>query len=172
MAPDIRLTAEWVAARHGRDGSSPAMPDAEFDGVSIDTRTLARRRAVRRDSRRAVRRRTTSRRRRSTPGRRASWCRADAAASSRRRGHGRRVVGHRGRRHDGGAAGAGARVRRESGAKVVAITGSAGKTTTKEVTAEFLGDAVPRDAQPGELEQPHRAAAVAHRADGSGRRSR
>jgi UDP-N-acetylmuramoyl-tripeptide--D-alanyl-D-alanine ligase len=30
-------------------------------------------------------------------------------------------------------------VRRESGAKVVAITGSAGKTTTKEATADFLG---------------------------------
>jgi UDP-N-acetylmuramoyl-tripeptide--D-alanyl-D-alanine ligase len=32
----------------------------------------------------------------------------------------------------------GHQVRRESGTKVVAITGSAGKTTTKEVTAEFL----------------------------------
>jgi UDP-N-acetylmuramoyl-tripeptide--D-alanyl-D-alanine ligase len=32
-------------------------------------------------------------------------------------------------------------VRRESGAKVVAITGSAGKTTTKDVIAEFLGGA-------------------------------
>ncbi len=30
-------------------------------------------------------------------------------------------------------------VRRKSGARVVAITGSAGKTTTKDVTAEFLG---------------------------------
>jgi UDP-N-acetylmuramoyl-tripeptide--D-alanyl-D-alanine ligase len=30
-------------------------------------------------------------------------------------------------------------IRRRSGARVIAITGSAGKTTTKEVTAEFLG---------------------------------
>ena len=34
--------------------------------------------------------------------------------------------------------GLGREVRRRSGAKVVAITGSAGKTTTKEVTADFL----------------------------------
>ncbi len=31
------------------------------------------------------------------------------------------------------------RVRRDSGAAVVAVTGSAGKSTTKEITAEFLG---------------------------------
>ncbi len=33
----------------------------------------------------------------------------------------------------------GREMRRRSGARVIAITGSAGKTTTKEVTAEFLG---------------------------------
>lgn len=33
----------------------------------------------------------------------------------------------------------GQHVRRQSGARVVAITGSAGKTTTKEITADFLG---------------------------------
>ena len=55
-------------------------------------------------------------------------------------------------------------VRRRSGAKVVAITGSAGKTTTKEVAAEFSGHASPGVSEQGQLEQPHRAAAFAARA--------
>jgi UDP-N-acetylmuramoyl-tripeptide--D-alanyl-D-alanine ligase len=101
--------------------------------VSIDTRTLAPA-TVRRDSRRTVRRR----------GFRGAAIDAGAAgvvvrAAGRAGGvaSAARVV-DRGRRHDGGAAGAGARDSAASGTKVVAITGSAGKTTTKEVTSEFL----------------------------------
>ena len=41
-------------------------------------------------------------------------------------------------------------VRRRSGAKVVAVTGSAGKTTTKEVTAEFLASRYRRIQEPGQ----------------------
>ena len=52
----------------------------------------------------------------------------------------------------------------ESGTKVVAITGSAGKTTTKEVTAEFLAARYRVFRNQGEFEQSHRAAALAPRA--------
>ena len=68
------------------------------------------------------------------------------------RGRGRRTAMRRRRRRSGGARrvvigvedttralqDVARDVRRRSGAKVVAITGSAGKTTTKEVTADFL----------------------------------
>ena len=43
------------------------------------------------------------------------------------------------------------RVRRESGARVVAITGSAGKTTTKELTADFLSTTYRVMRNPGNL---------------------
>ena len=52
-------------------------------------------------------------------------------------------------------------VRRRSGAKVVAITGSAGKTTTKELTAEFLAAKYHGVSEQGQLEQSHRPAALA-----------
>jgi hypothetical protein len=54
-------------------------------------------------------------------------------------------------------------IRRASGAKVVAITGSAGKTTTKEVTAELLGAQYHVVRNKGEFQQSHRAAVVADR---------
>ena len=111
----------------------------EFRGVSIDTRTLAAGRPVHRDSRRAVRRR-------------------GVRGGGDRGGRGRCRRAARLERERDGCSGAGGcdavvievddttsalqalahAVRRESGTKVVAITGSAGKTTTKEVTAEFL----------------------------------
>src|SRR5690349_20704680 len=136
MASDIRLTANWVAA--AMEGSIVGgVGGTAFSGVSIDTRSLR-------------------------PGELYIGIRGDrfdgadfagAAAAAGASG----VVVPRGR----GAAlvvGPAATpavievdetttalhtlsrtVRRASGAKVVAITGSAGKTTTKEITAEFLG---------------------------------
>ena len=60
-------------------------------------------------------------------------------------------------------------VRRESGAKVVAITGSAGKTTTKDTIAELIGSRYPGGEERGELEQPPRPAALACWSCGTGR---
>ena len=129
----IRLTASWVAeamagARLSGDGTR------EFAGVAIDSRTI-------RDGELYV----------AIRGERFDGADfAPAALSAGAAG----VVMPRGR--GAGIAGAesavvievddtiealqelAGRVRRESGTKVVAITGSAGKTTTKEVTAEFL----------------------------------
>ena len=52
-------------------------------------------------------------------------------------------------------------VRRRSGARVVAITGSAGKTTTKEVDRGVSVGALRRVSQQGEPEQPYRPSALA-----------
>jgi UDP-N-acetylmuramoyl-tripeptide--D-alanyl-D-alanine ligase len=131
MAPEIRLTAQWVAAAMagtlvGGDGAR------EFNGVSIDSRTLAPGAlyvAIRGDR----------------------FDGADFAADAVAKGAAGVVVAGDRVGTAGGAAVtiavadptvalqalAGA-VRTASGTKVVAITGSAGKTTTKEVTAAFL----------------------------------
>ena len=139
MAPEIRLTAQWVAAAMAGRDRRRATRRREFGGVSIDTRTLRAGRAVRRDSRRAVRRRRLRGRRRST--------RAPAGVVVPRR----RAAQHRRR----GAAERGASSRsttRRAALQALAQRGAArrrargswrspaapGKTTTKEVTAEFL----------------------------------
>jgi len=137
VRPEIPLTAEWIASAIGTT-IWPGDRDHAFSGVSIDTRTIE-------------------------PGelfvaiRGEHFDGADFAAAAIDAGAGGAIV-PRGRGQDLRAEG-GARprfvvievddttaalqalaqaVRRESGAKVVAITGSAGKTTTKEVTGEFL----------------------------------
>jgi UDP-N-acetylmuramoyl-tripeptide--D-alanyl-D-alanine ligase len=137
--PEIRLTADWVSRAMGGVARS-AERDREFSGVSIDTRTLApgelfvALRGSRFDGADFV----------------------DAALAAGAAG----VVVERGRFREqavetkrqagplpvvievadaiGALQALAQSIRRESGARVVAITGSAGKTTTKEVTAEFL----------------------------------
>ena len=163
--------AGWIAWRRrgGRRARAPATCGSrEFDGVSIDTRTLARRRAVRRHSRRAVRRRASSPRRRSR-GRGGVVVRADGRTRGRgvtRRGRPsrRERVRHRGRRHDGGAAGAGARDPARVGREGRGDHRQRGQDDDEGSDGGVAGGALSRDSQPRELQQPHRAAAVADRA--------
>ena len=130
-APEIRLTARWVAAAMSGPIASGDAGQA-FAGVSIDTRTLK-------------------------PGdlfvaiRGERFDGADFAAAALRSGAAGVVV-PRGRASGSSPPAAvievedttaalqalAHAVRVDSGARVVAITGSAGKTTTKEITAEFL----------------------------------
>jgi UDP-N-acetylmuramoyl-tripeptide--D-alanyl-D-alanine ligase len=125
---DIPLTAAWVA--EVMSGSLDGDRGTAFTGVSIDTRTLKAGELFV-----AIR------------GERFDGAEFADAAVERRAGG---VVVPRGRRVVGAAVvievddavaalqALGHAVRRASGARVVAITGSAGKTTTKEVTAELL----------------------------------
>lgn len=136
---DIRLTAAWVAAamRAARGRVAEGSGDKEFTGVSIDTRTIAAGELFV-----AIR------------GERFDGAQfADAAIE---RGAGGVVVPHGWAAGRNRSAGQNAPVvievddttdglqqlaraiRRESGTKIVAITGSAGKTTTKELAAELL----------------------------------
>jgi len=130
--PALRLTATWVAGAMGA-ALAAGDPWQEFHGVSIDTRTLA-------------------------PGdlfiaiRGERFDGAEFAEAAIEKGAAGIVVARGSKR----AASAGRvvvievddttlalqalghAIRQASGTKVVAITGSAGKTTTKEVAAEFL----------------------------------
>jgi UDP-N-acetylmuramoyl-tripeptide--D-alanyl-D-alanine ligase len=133
QAPEIRLTADWVATAMAGTIVVGA-GTREFTGVSIDTRTLA-------------------------PGELYIGIRGErldgtdfAQAAIGAGAAGLVVPRRRGRALAGGTQAVvievddttvalqalAHAVRIDSGARVVAITGSAGKTTTKEVTSEFL----------------------------------
>jgi UDP-N-acetylmuramoyl-tripeptide--D-alanyl-D-alanine ligase len=135
MAAEIVLTAAWVAeAAGGRIASGD--PGAVFAGVSIDTRTIRAGelyigiRGERFDGADFA----------------PAAMEAGAAGVLVPRGHagvgagtaGRDVVAIEVDDTTRALQALGRRVRLESGSKVVAITGSAGKTTTKEITAELL----------------------------------
>ncbi len=133
---EIPLTAAWVAEQMAGTLVAGA-GGLEFAGVSIDTRTLARGElfiAIRGEhfdgtdfADAAIERGATG-------------VVVPRGACAARNPTPRHDGGHRSRRHDRRRCKvSGNAIRRASGAKVVAITGSAGKTTTKEITAEFLG---------------------------------
>jgi len=137
--PALRLTARWIAGVMGA-ALVAGDPSQEFHGVSIDTRTLAAG-----DLFVAIR------------GERFDGAEfAEAAIGKGAAGvvvprqWSAKASAERGATASAGCVvlavddttialqALGHAVRRESGTKVVAITGSAGKTTTKEVTAELL----------------------------------
>jgi UDP-N-acetylmuramoyl-tripeptide--D-alanyl-D-alanine ligase len=136
----LRLTAGWVAAAMGVELTA-GDPSLEFDGVSIDTRTLAPGNlfvAIRGERFDGTAFAGTA-------------IESGAAAVVVPRGWfgslagaARQAVGDRAVIEVDDTIAAlqalGQTIRRESGTKVVAITGSAGKTTTKEVAAEFLAE--------------------------------
>ena len=114
-------------------------PERVIDGFAIDSRTLQPGDlffaiVAARDGHEFVADARRARRRRRGRGRRADQAVRPVDADARR---------DPGRRHDARAAGSRRSfVRRESGATVVAITGSAGKTTTKETIAGFCRRAI------------------------------
>jgi UDP-N-acetylmuramoyl-tripeptide--D-alanyl-D-alanine ligase len=142
---DIRLTGSWVAAAVG---GSIVSGDAarEFTGVSIDTRTIGAGElfiAIRGER---------------FDGAEFADVAVDAGAAGLIVPRGRSVKVSAARpvviEVDETTAALQAlahAVRRESGTKVVAITGSAGKTTTKEVTGEFLASRYRVVRNPGNL---------------------
>jgi UDP-N-acetylmuramoyl-tripeptide--D-alanyl-D-alanine ligase len=135
---DLRLTTNWVARAMGGVARSGAA-EREFSGVSIDTRTLTAGElfvAIRGER---------------FDGADFTAAAIDAGAAGvvidRRRASAlekearplfERAVVIEVDDTTAALQALGQAVRRASGAKVVAITGSAGKTTTKEVTGEFL----------------------------------
>ena len=135
MASEIRLTADWVAAAMGGTIVAGA-GRGEFSGVSIDTRTLRAGELY------------VGIRGEKYDGADFSGAAVEAGAAGVvvPRGRGKQVAGTAANAavievDDTTAAlqALARETRRASGTRVVAITGSAGKTTTKEVTADFLG---------------------------------
>src|SRR5262245_53443678 len=150
--PALRLTARWVAGAMGAVLVA-GDPSQEFHGVSIDTRTLAAGDlfiAIRGERFDGVEFAEAA------IGKGAAGVVVPRGWSATlRQAQGRLEQGREASAERGVTASAGRvvlevddttlalqalghGVRRESGTKVVAITGSAGKTTTKEVTAEVL----------------------------------